>query len=84
MSNIIDDFLEWSPKLALSGMMDKQQTANATEANPPTDVSGTATEEVVEHLNTDPSGAAGTEHIVEDLNDEIRSDRFADEKTVDN
>ncbi|XP_039114581.1 uncharacterized protein LOC120249935 isoform X1 [Dioscorea cayenensis subsp. rotundata] len=84
VSNIIDDFLEWSPKLALSGMMDKQQTANATEANPPTDVSGTATEEVVEHLNTDPSGAAGTEHIVEDLNDEIRSDRFADEKTVDN
>lgn len=65
-------------------MMDKQQTANATEANPPTDVSGTATEEVVEDLNTDPSGAAGTEHIVEDLNDEIRSDRFADEKTVDN
>ncbi|KAM0950372.1 putative translocation protein Sec62 [Dioscorea sansibarensis] len=77
VSNIIDDFLEWSPKLALSGMMDKQPTANATEANPPTDVSGTATaEEVVEDLSTD--------SMAEDLNDEIRSDRFTDEKTVDN
>ncbi|XP_048228681.1 uncharacterized protein LOC8274449 [Ricinus communis] len=32
MSNIIDDVLEWSPRLALSGMMEKQQTVvNATE-----------------------------------------------------
>lgn len=32
MSNIIDDVLEWSPSLALSGMMDKQQpVVNATE-----------------------------------------------------
>ncbi|KAM7280518.1 hypothetical protein ACFE04_007652 [Oxalis oulophora] len=30
VSNIIDDVLEWSPSLALSGMMDKQ-TANSTE-----------------------------------------------------
>jgi translocation protein SEC62 len=31
VSNIIDDVLEWSPSLALSGMMDKQQNAtNAT------------------------------------------------------
>lgn len=34
MSNIIDDVLEWSPRLALSGMMDKQQTVvDATEPN---------------------------------------------------
>ncbi|XP_042513543.1 uncharacterized protein LOC122088365 [Macadamia integrifolia] len=34
VSNIIDDVLEWSPKLALSGMMEKQQTVvNATETN---------------------------------------------------
>ncbi|KAG8638294.1 hypothetical protein MANES_14G003200v8 [Manihot esculenta] len=34
MSNIIDDVLEWSPGLALSGMMEKQQTVvNATEPN---------------------------------------------------
>lgn len=25
MSNIIDDVLEWSPRLALSGIMEKQQ-----------------------------------------------------------
>ncbi|KAF3452529.1 hypothetical protein FNV43_RR02962 [Rhamnella rubrinervis] len=32
VSNIIDDVLEWSPRLALSGMMEKQQTVvNATE-----------------------------------------------------
>ncbi|OIW20346.1 hypothetical protein TanjilG_08891 [Lupinus angustifolius] len=31
VSNIVDDVLEWSPTLALSGMMDKQQNvANAT------------------------------------------------------
>ncbi|KAK9156145.1 hypothetical protein Sjap_003625 [Stephania japonica] len=32
VSNIIDDVLEWSPRLALSGMMEKQQpVVNATE-----------------------------------------------------
>lgn len=32
--NIIDDVLEWSPKLALSGMMEKQPPlANGTETN---------------------------------------------------
>ncbi|XP_031272027.1 translocation protein SEC62 [Pistacia vera] len=32
MSNIIDDVLEWNPRLALSGMMEKQpDVANATE-----------------------------------------------------
>jgi len=30
VSNIIDDVLEWSPSLALSGMMDKQNVTNAT------------------------------------------------------
>lgn len=34
VSNIIDDVIEWSPRLALSGMMDTQETVvNATEAN---------------------------------------------------
>ncbi|KAJ4971677.1 hypothetical protein NE237_004776 [Protea cynaroides] len=38
VSNIIDDVLEWSPRLALSGMMDKQQTVvNATESNSSTE-----------------------------------------------
>ncbi|KAE8682942.1 nuclear transcription factor Y subunit A-1-like [Hibiscus syriacus] len=33
VSNIIDDVLEWSPSLALSGMMEKQTMVNATESN---------------------------------------------------
>ena len=34
MSNIIDEVLEWSPSLALSGMMEKQPTViNDTEPN---------------------------------------------------
>lgn len=33
VSNIIDDVLEWSPTLALSGMMDKQAPFNASESN---------------------------------------------------
>lgn len=37
VSNIIDDVLEWSPRLALSGMMEKQQTVvNATNPDPNT------------------------------------------------
>ncbi|KAF8103912.1 hypothetical protein N665_0182s0019 [Sinapis alba] len=32
MSNIIDDVLEWSPKLALSGLMENQPPVNITEA----------------------------------------------------
>ncbi|KAJ4894172.1 translocation protein-related [Raphanus sativus] len=33
MSNIIDDVLEWSPKLALSGLMENQPPVNITEAS---------------------------------------------------
>ncbi|KAL1539946.1 hypothetical protein AAHA92_24369 [Salvia divinorum] len=32
VSNIIDDVLEWSPRLALSGMMDKQSMVNDTDS----------------------------------------------------
>lgn len=33
VSNIIDDVLEWSPKLALSGMMEKHAVINTTESS---------------------------------------------------
>uniref|UniRef100_A0A0A8XZY4 Uncharacterized protein n=1 Tax=Arundo donax TaxID=35708 RepID=A0A0A8XZY4_ARUDO len=33
VSNIIDDVLEWSPKLAISGMIEKHTGANMTEAS---------------------------------------------------
>ncbi|KAI3461105.1 hypothetical protein Pfo_017768 [Paulownia fortunei] len=32
VSNIIDDVLEWSPRLALSGMMEKQTVVNMTDS----------------------------------------------------
>ncbi|KAI3937840.1 hypothetical protein MKW92_039117 [Papaver armeniacum] len=35
VSNIIDDVLEWSPKLALSGFMDQDSVVNATETHSP-------------------------------------------------
>ncbi|XP_077214126.1 translocation protein-like protein [Tasmannia lanceolata] len=48
VSNIIDDVIEWSPRLALSGMMEKQQTVvNGTEANHSEDGSKTTKEEEV-------------------------------------
>lgn len=37
VSNIIDDVLEWSPRLALSSMMDKQPVVNVTDSNNVTD-----------------------------------------------
>ncbi|XP_050370475.1 uncharacterized protein LOC126788520 isoform X2 [Argentina anserina] len=37
VSNIIDDVLEWDPRLALSGMMEKQPLFNETEASNATD-----------------------------------------------
>lgn len=45
VSNIIDDVLEWSPKLALSGMMDKHTEDNATETSNYTSHATTSTEE---------------------------------------
>ncbi|XP_010519749.1 PREDICTED: uncharacterized protein LOC104799106 [Tarenaya hassleriana] len=65
MSNIIDDVLEWSPKLALSGMMEKQPedeepvVVNATE---PTDSSSDRNHQSgSEHV--DPPDLTGTESI---------------------
>nr|XP_010937083.1 uncharacterized protein LOC105056556 [Elaeis guineensis] len=68
VSNIIDDVLEWSPTLALSGMMDRQQpVVNATETKHPTDGSRSSAEE---------------EPYV-DMNREANSDGVDDESTFD-
>ena len=41
VSNIIDDVLEWDPRLALSGMMDSMQSeVNGTESNNVTGTDG--------------------------------------------
>ncbi|KAL0907029.1 hypothetical protein M5K25_025567 [Dendrobium thyrsiflorum] len=54
VSNIIDEMLEWSPKLALSGMLEKQQpVVNATEKNPPVNESWSGSgEKAADHHNT--------------------------------
>ena len=65
MSNIIDDVLEWSPSLALSGMMEKQPTVvNATEPNDFTDSGQTDSGKVP------PAGDEGGETILEQHGDE--------------
>ncbi|CAA3028394.1 translocation Sec62 [Olea europaea subsp. europaea] len=49
VSNIIDDVLEWSPSLALSGMMEKQTVFNATDPDSNvTDSSKSTTEEMAQ------------------------------------
>jgi translocation protein SEC62 len=42
VSNIIDDVLEWSPKLAISGMIEKHTGANMTEASNYTSTGGSS------------------------------------------
>ncbi|PKI42494.1 uncharacterized protein LOC116209835 [Punica granatum] len=62
VSNIIDDFLEWSPKLALSGMMEKQPTVvNATESN----------SSFPDGANAGPDAAPGAETPVEQHAEEV-------------
>nr|GMD24477.1 translocation protein sec62-like isoform X1 [Ipomoea batatas] len=46
VSNIIDDVIEWSPSLALSGMMDKQTVVNVTEHNNMTEDGEGSTEDI--------------------------------------
>lgn len=69
--NIIDDVLEWSPSLALSGMMEKQQTVvNTTDPNNNfTDGTKESTEKVV-HPN--------------DMDEEIFSEQQVDEDDIRN
>ncbi|KAK1259926.1 hypothetical protein QJS04_geneDACA010272 [Acorus gramineus] len=74
VSNIIDDVLEWSPKLALSGMMEKQQqpheTAfNSTEAEETADGSRTSTADDSE-ISTSTNGVEGEDIIDDDAVDD--------------
>ncbi|KAJ6750801.1 hypothetical protein OIU85_001348 [Salix viminalis] len=65
MSNIIDEVIEWSPSLALSGMMEKQPpVVNATEPNDFTDSGQTESEKVP------PAGDEGGETVSEQHDDE--------------
>ncbi|KAK1305552.1 hypothetical protein QJS10_CPA10g00193 [Acorus calamus] len=74
VSNIIDDVLEWSPKLVLSGMMEKQQqpheTAfNSTEAEETADGSRTSTADDSE-ISTSPNDVEGEDIIDDDAVDD--------------
>lgn len=53
MSNIIDDVLEWSPRLALSGMMDKQTMANETDSRKNTTDDGVEAMPSPDHIEDD-------------------------------
>ncbi|CAL9018294.1 unnamed protein product [Prunus brigantina] len=73
VSNIIDDVLEWSPRLALSGMMENlQPVVNATEAS-------NATEEGV----TPPDGM-GAETITEQHEAEVSENLENSDENLDN
>ncbi|CAB4308712.1 unnamed protein product [Prunus armeniaca] len=73
VSNIIDDVLEWSPRLALSGMMENlQPVANATEAS-------NATEEGV----TPPDGM-GAETITEQHEAKVSENLENSDENLDN
>lgn len=75
VSNIIDDVLEWSPRLALSGMMEKQETVfNATEANTTEGSEGipekqtVPSEDIVEEIDPDLHISEG---IPQNQNDDV-------------
>lgn len=54
VSNIIDDVLEWNPRLALSGMMEKQTVVNSTVSNDNfTNESKTSSEEAAHSDDSD-------------------------------
>ncbi|GAA0167063.1 hypothetical protein LIER_22080 [Lithospermum erythrorhizon] len=67
VSNIIDDVLEWSPTLALSGMMEKQTLVNVTESSDNTDGSNSTSE------NLTPSGDLVEEVMYEHEGEEVKN-----------
>ncbi|KAM5584577.1 hypothetical protein ABKV19_004113 [Rosa sericea] len=72
VSNIIDDVLEWDPRLALSGMMEKQSLFNETEPSNATD------EEV-----TPPDGV-GAKTIIEQDEEDVSEILDVSDETLDN
>lgn len=72
VSNIIDDVLEWDPRLALSGMMEKQSLLNETEPSNATD------EEV-----TPPDGV-GAKTIIEQDEEDVSEILDVSDENLDN
>ncbi|KAL2507114.1 translocation protein-related [Forsythia ovata] len=68
VSNIIDDVLEWSPSLALSGMMEKQTVFNATDPdNNVTDGSKTTNEDMAQPEDVEGETITGEHEIDESI-----------------
>ncbi|KAJ4755559.1 Translocation protein sec62 [Rhynchospora pubera] len=78
VSNIIDDVLDWSPKLALSGMMDTKSVVNATERSS-TPTEGSTVFSPPPETDSDISAEAGRDGVmdsedgVDDLPDHSQS-----------
>lgn len=76
VSNIIDDVLEWSPTLALSGRMEKQQNvANATGSadaskNGPEDAAPADGDDAKDFMEQDNN----TEEVINDVDDDKHHD----------
>nr|CAB3449710.1 unnamed protein product [Digitaria exilis] len=68
VSNIIDDVLEWSPKLAISGMIEKHTGANMTEANNHTSAAGST------HAPSSPEGKTTDANPDTDANGDTQAD----------
>lgn len=82
VSNIIDDVLEWSPKLAISGMIEKHTVSNMTEASNYTGGAGCS------HMPPSTGGKATEEGPymysdgdIEASSDEIQNNLNADDTT---
>ncbi|KAJ1275403.1 hypothetical protein BS78_05G133100 [Paspalum vaginatum] len=79
VSNIIDDVLEWSPKLAISGMIEKHTGVNMTEASNYTSGAGN------NHVPPSTEGKATEEGPVMDADEdtESNSDEIHDNPNAD-
>jgi translocation protein SEC62 len=72
VSNIIDDVLEWDPRLAISGMMEKQSVFNETEPSNATD------EEVI------PPAGVGAKTIIEQDEEDVSEILDSSDENLDN
>jgi len=80
VSNIIDDVLEWSPKLAISGMIEKHTGANMTEASNYTSSAGSShTAPSAEGKATEPNPDTDADGDTQADSDEIRDSGYADD-----
>ncbi|GJM84923.1 hypothetical protein PR202_ga00637 [Eleusine coracana subsp. coracana] len=80
VSNIIDDVLEWSPKLAISGMIDKHSGANVTETSNYTSGTGSNGPTPPEGTPAEADPDLDAEVDIQTSSDEIQdSDEHADD-----